>query len=156
MNRLRFYQVISIIISLLLLHLPLPTFFLWFRPDWVLLNIIFWAAFSELLIPVWAVWALGMGLDAFYGTPLGIHAVGYLIVFFFSTFLKTRLTLYSPMHAVTFATILVTLNQIILSIGLSTASDQSMIFYWGPIPITLIAWPIWASQLQKLNRMNRK
>ena len=156
MSRVPFYQVMSILISLLLLHLPLPTFLLWFRPDWVLLNIIFWSTFSERALPLWVIWALGMALDVFYGTVLAVHSLGYLCVSFFGFFLKTRLTLYSPMHSLTFVTILVALNQIILSICLATVSEQPIIFYWGPIPMTLIAWPIWGAQLQKLDLKLKK
>jgi rod shape-determining protein MreD len=156
MSRVRFYQVVSILISLFLLHLPLPTFLLWFRPDWVLLNIIFWTTFSERPLPFWVISALGIALDAFYGTTLAAHAVGYLCVSFFGFFLKTRLTLYSLMHALTFVTILATFNQIILSICLAAVSEQPIIFYWGPIPTTLIAWPIWGAQLQKLDLRLKK
>lgn len=144
MSRVRFDQTVSILMSLLLLPLPLPTLLLWFRPDWVLLNIILWTAVGEHTLSIGVVWALGIALDVFYGTPLGLHSFSYLLIFGISLFFKKRLTLYSFWHKLTFVLVLVTVHQGFLSTCLATILDQPLLFYWGPIPMTLLAWPIWA------------
>lgn len=154
MRRLFFYQIVTILFSVLLLFVPVPEFFVWFKPDWVLLNLIFWSVFIEGSIPLLIVWVLGFSVDAVSGIALGTHAFSYILVLSLAFFLKTQMSLFTNAQRLFFVIILMSAHQIIFSMALAFVGHQSIIFYWGPIMSTVIAWPLWSGQLQKIGKIS--
>ena len=84
--------MVSILLALMLLVLPLPTFIQWVRPNWVLLVLLFWVLNAPMLVGLGWYWLIGLFQDLVQATPFGLHALSYTLLVFFFTQLSFRLT----------------------------------------------------------------
>jgi len=74
--------LITIIGAFMLAIMPLPGWAAEFRPDWVTLVLIYWAMAVPSKIGVTVAWFAGLLLDVSYGTLMGQHAVGMVLVIY--------------------------------------------------------------------------
>jgi len=87
-----FFFILSIFLAMMLLVLPLPIYFQWLRPNWVLLVLLFWVLNAPMLMgPGWY-WLIGLFQDLLQATPFGLHALSYALLAFFLTRLSFRLS----------------------------------------------------------------
>lgn len=133
----------SIIIALMLMIVPLPDAATAFRPDWVVLTLIYWAMMSPRKWSVGSAWIVGIVLDVAQGAILGQHAMALcLVVFVTARFhLLMRVFPLSQLTATVFA--LLALYQFILFWinGVANVSAPA-ISYWGPVVTGTIVWPL--------------
>ena len=72
----------SLLVAFILNILPLPVWSQWFRPEWVVLVVLYWViAFPE-VVGIGFAWTMGLILDGLNGTVLGEHALALLLVAF--------------------------------------------------------------------------
>lgn len=76
--------ILSLLVAVFLNILPMPLWSVWFRPEWVVLVVLFWIMTFPDSINVGTAWSMGLVLDALNGSLLGEHAlalaaVGYLM-----------------------------------------------------------------------------
>lgn len=74
--------IISLFVALLLQILPMPTWCEWFRPDWVVLVVLYWVLTLPDRINVGVAWLIGLLLDGLNGTLLGEHAFALTAIAF--------------------------------------------------------------------------
>lgn len=74
----------SLILCLLLQILPLPAWAIWFRPEWIILVLIYWSFMNPQRVGVIAAFIVGLGMDLLTGTLLGQHALAYTIMVYFT------------------------------------------------------------------------
>lgn len=70
----------SFLVGMILTILPLPSWAIWFRPDWVLLLVIYWTLTCPNEIKVGFVWLMGLFLDVLLASILGEHALAFALV----------------------------------------------------------------------------
>jgi len=73
--RNNFYIGLSVIVALLLMILPLPSWANWLRPLWAPLVVFYWALAVPQLVSVGVAWIVGMVMDVVLGLPLGEQAL---------------------------------------------------------------------------------
>ncbi|GAA5113205.1 rod shape-determining protein MreD [Orbus sasakiae] len=79
---------ITLFIGLLLQILPWTSSFYMFKPHWLMLIMIYWVLALPHRVGIWTAFLVGIILDLFSGTILGVHAfifsvIAYLVVFRF-------------------------------------------------------------------------
>jgi len=72
--------VTSFIIASMLTILPLPGWAIWFRPQWIVLVLIYWVIALPNRVGLMTAWVVGLFIDILQGTLLGEHALAMTIV----------------------------------------------------------------------------
>lgn len=74
--------ILSIFCALVMALMPLPISFEAFRPDWVLLVLMYWSLALPHRINIGAAWVTGLIIDLATGSPLGVHSLTYAITIY--------------------------------------------------------------------------
>ena len=134
--------VLSIIVALMLMLMPMPDWAVAFRPDWLLLTLIYWAMMLPRTWSVGSAWIVGLVLDVSQGTILGQHALALCFIVFVTVrfHLLMRVFPVSQLTATVFA--LIALYQFILFwINGVAGISVPAVSYWGPVISGTIIWP---------------
>ena len=133
---------ITLIVGLMLTIMPLPESIRVFRPDWLVLVVIFWSMQLPRTWSIGTAWFIGIILDVSYGTLLGQHALALCVVAFITVrfHLLMRVFPLSQLSATVFA--LLALYQFLLFWinGVAGVTAQA-VDYWGPVITGTIVWP---------------
>lgn len=137
-----FVIFLSIIAAMILAMLPMPDWFLWWRPAWVLLVLIFWALTMPQLVSVGAAWIVGLIVDLLNGTLLGEHALAFTIVIYIVSRMHIRLNMYPMMQQGLSVLFFVLLYQFILFCvqGFIGELPNSQL-YWMSSITSMLLWP---------------
>jgi len=134
--------IVTIIVALMLALVPLPDWAESFRPDWVVLTLIYWAMMLPRTWSVGSAWVVGLLLDVAQGTILGQHALALCFIVFVTVrfHLLMRVFPMSQLTATVFA--LLALYQFIL-FWINGVADINVdtVNYWGPVITGTIIWP---------------
>ena len=142
MNKTLRIGLITIIGAFMLAIMPLPDWAVEFRPDWVTLVLIYWAMAVPTKIGVTMAWFTGLLLDVSYGTLMGQHAVGMVIVIYVIHIQHQRLRVASLLQQAIVIFFLLLLKQL-LSLwvdGMLGRAPDSWLYFMPTITSTLL-WP---------------
>ena len=135
--------IVTIILALMLTVVPLPDWAETFRPDWMVLTLIYWAMMLPRTWSVGSAWIVGLLLDVAQGTILGQHALALCLIVFITVrfHLLMRVFPMSQLTATVFA--LLALYQFLLFwingvAGIPAAAST----YWGPVLTGALLWPV--------------
>ncbi len=83
---------ISIFFALVMALMPLPISFEPYRPDWVLLVLMYWSLAVPHRLNIGTAWVVGLLMDLASGSPLGVNSLTYSVCIFItaSNFQKIR------------------------------------------------------------------
>lgn len=129
-------------IALMLAVLPLPPQFLWLRPDWVAMVVIFWVIACPQIIGLELVWLLGLVLDCMTGTVLGVHAFGLVFIAYFTNAAQPKLRVALMWQQLVFVLTVLWVYQVILCViqGMLTKTT-SVSLIWLPALTSAMLWP---------------
>lgn len=77
-----FIVVLTLFIALLAAIMPMPLGIDSFRPDWVLVVLLYWAMAIPVRVSVGTAWVMGLLLDILLGSLLGVHAIALMVPVF--------------------------------------------------------------------------
>ena len=142
MNKTLRIGIATIIGAFMLAIMPLPDWAVEFRPDWVTLVLIYWAMAVPSRIGVTVAWLAGLLLDVSYGTLMGQHAIGMVIVIYFIHIQHQRLRVASLLQQsiVIFVMLLIKQLLILWVDGMVGRAPDSWLFFMPAITSTLL-WP---------------
>ncbi len=134
--------LMTIVVALMLMLVPLPKVAEPFRPDWIVLVLIFWAMQLPRNWGVITAWCIGIVLDVAQGTLLGQHALAMCVVVFLTVRLHLLMRVFPLLQLTATVFALLALYQFVLFwingvAGVSTAT----IYYWAPIVSGTLLWP---------------
>jgi len=66
--------IITLLIALMASIMPMPLSFDVFRPDWVLIVLVYWCLALPNRVNIITAWVMGLLLDVLLGSVLGVHA----------------------------------------------------------------------------------
>ena len=122
---------------------PLPEAARPYRPDWVLLTLIYWSIVLPRTFSVGSAWLTGLVLDVAQGTLLGQHALALSAVVYLTARFHLQLRVFPLSQMTLTAGALIGLYQFILfwinGVAGISADDAS---YWGPLVSGTLAWPL--------------
>ncbi len=135
---------LTFLVSMGLTILPLPYWAIWFRPDWVLLVVIYWTLTCPDEVGVGIAWLVGFLLDILLASMLGEHALALSLVAYFCAKFHLRVNLLSFWRKVTVIFLLILLYKSVLfwvQGAIGQLPDYRI--YWLSTLTSLLAWP-WA------------
>lgn len=132
----------SVLLAIALTIMPLPASIEAFRPDWVVLMLIYWAIAAPEKYSVGTAWLIGIVMDVAQGTMLGQHALAMCLIVFVTirfhlqmrVFPLTQLTLTVMALLAVYQFLLFWIN------GVAGVSAPSTV-YWGPVVTGTLLWP---------------
>jgi rod shape-determining protein MreD len=143
--------LITILIGFMLMIMPLPPVAEAYRPDWLVLVLIFWAMSAPRSYSVGIAWMLGMVLDVAQGTLLGQHALALCIVVYITVKFHLLMRVFPMLQLTATVFALLALYQFLLFwINGVAGVSASAVDYWGPVVSGTIIWPILSTFLSGL------
>jgi rod shape-determining protein MreD len=122
--------------------IPLPTEYLWFRPHWLLMFLLFCQIYNPSQFNLGIAWVVGLLLDGLLGTPLGQHALLYPIICYLTTFFSPFLQrpLWQQMGRIL---LFVCVAQIItLWFHAFAGQNPHTLYYWAGSLTSALIWPL--------------
>ena len=134
--------IITILLALMLTLVPLPKALAQFRPDWVVLILIYWAMTAPSSYNVGTAWLIGIFLDVAQGTLLGQHALALCVVVYITIKFHLLMRVFPLLQLTATVFALLALYQFLLFwINGVTAVTAPAISDWAPVRIGSIVWP---------------
>ncbi|MGI9199570.1 MAG: rod shape-determining protein MreD [Woeseiaceae bacterium] len=142
---------VTIVIALMLSVLPLPGWLEAFRPDWIMITLIYWAMMLPRTWSVGSAWLIGLVLDVAQGTLLGQHALALCVVVFVTVRMHLLMRVFPTGQLVAAVFSLLALYQFILFWinGVAGVPVEAK-HYWGPVISGAIIWPVVVSLLNSV------
>ncbi len=132
----------TLIIAMILMLMPLPEWARPYRPEWLMLVLIYWSMTLPKNVGVGIAWILGLCVDVIQGALLGQHALGFAITAFIAIRFHQRVRNY-PLHqqAMFVGMILLPYMSISLWILGILGEDPKSWLYWAPVVTSVLVWP---------------
>ena len=140
----------SSITCLLLIIIPMPEFLNLYKPNWMLLLLIFLAINLPKEFNLGTAFFTGLLVDVAKGSLLGQHALASLIIVFLTTKYHLQIRNVPKIQLLTTVVFLLVIFQFTL-FWINGVSGISVSFknYWAPIVGSAIIWPIFSRILSK-------
>ena len=132
------YILLTILFSMVLQLLPLPTVMELARPEFVLMVLIYWSMALPNRVGVSAAWITGLFVDVLLGTPLGINALAYALVVYVIARFYLQLRQYPFWQQALIILALVLLAKLV---NLVMSSHIDGFYLLLPAVISALLWP---------------
>lgn len=140
--RARVSVYVSFLIALVLALMPVPLWAEDFRPDWVMLVLIYWCMAAPERVNVGTGFVLGLILDVLYGSLLGLHALSNSLIAFLTIKLHLKLRMFPRwQQAVAVGTLLLVDQLLELWIRGMVGKAPGSFSYWTPSIVGIVIWP---------------
>lgn len=140
--------VLSMVVSIMLTLLPLPDFLSVWRPDWIALTLVHWAIVMPKKISLVLAWFVGLLVDTLYGNILGQHALGFVIVLYFSMRFSERINPLIVWQQIFLIMVVLSVYMLInLWILGVTGNSPNSWAYWLTLFGSILMWPVWHAVL---------
>ncbi len=143
----------TLLLALILAVYPLSPQWSWWRPDWVLLLLVFWVITHPELLGIGVAWLLGLFLDVLQGAALGGNAFAFCVIAYFLVLTYQRLRMYSLLMQ-SLVVLCLSLFHLVVVIwvqnlqGLNYADSRSLL----SVLTTAVVWPFLYSVLIAITR----
>ena len=133
---------ITLAIALLLTLLPLPPWLRVMWPYWVALVLIYWCLETQDTITLGLAFFIGILLDLFTGSLLGLHALSLTIIVYLVVRFRARLRFFPPWQQALSVFALLMNDRIILLWIISLRGDPlPSLDFWLPPVVGTLVWP---------------
>ena len=132
----------SFMAATVLTIIPVPVWAEPFRPEWILLLIIYWSITTPHWISLGSAWGIGLIVDVLRGALLAQHALGFALTAYISIRFHQRVRIY-PLHQQALFIAMILLPHISVSLwvyGVLGQAPESWT-YWSPALTSAAAWP---------------
>src|SRR5690606_9669753 len=133
----------SFCVAYLLAIVPFPEWAMNYRPQWVVMVLIYWAMALPYRIGIGSAWVAGMLLDVLEGTLIGINALALTVIIYITLSLHQRLRMFSAVQQSGLVLALVGLYMIMVH-WMKIATDQTvasdLLFLLGAVSSAFL-WP---------------
>ena len=143
----------SILLALILSVLPLPELITPFRPDWLLLTLIYWTIALPHRANVGTAFFAGLLLDLLLGSVLGVHALALVIPVYLAALQFQRMRNYSLWQQAFLVAALAILNKLLIFWAAYMNRDIQLDYhYFWSIVSSMVFWPWIFLLLRKVRR----
>ena len=145
--------LVSFLLAMMLTSLPLPESAIIYRPDWLILVLIYWCMAMPDRIGIFTGWLLGLVLDVMYGSLLGQNAMAFSIIAYLVNILHLRVRMFPLWQQSVMVFLLVILHLAISAWIRGIAGQFSVTWtYWMPALTSALVWPFIFIVLRDLRR----
>ena len=145
--------LLTLLVAIMASIMPLPLSVDAFRPDWVLIVLIYWCMALPDKVNIITAWVMGLLMDILLGSVLGVHAAAMAIAVFIvaENFQKIRnfsiwqQALITGVLAALYHLVVFWLQRFLIDVSFLTS-------YLYPVITTIILWPWVFYLLRKVRR----
>ncbi len=148
-----FTIIMSFIVAIALILFPLPDYLIWWRPNLVLMTLIYWTMALPHKIGIFSGWFLGIITDVSLGSVLGVHGVSMAVIAYIILVLSNRIRLFPLWQQALTVSLMVGLD-LVLSLWIQNfiSAQPRHGEYWLPIISSIFIWPLLLSLLRHIRR----
>lgn len=141
---------LSFAAGILMTVFPLPPVLGWWRPEWLLLLLVFWVRHQPSYVGIWTGFFLGLVMDIVLGTRFGVHAAEYSVIAWLTFALSRRFRSGPLSHGLLLVTCLI-MTALLIRFLLETILGNRPVssFYWLPVVSSTVCWPVMTAALQR-------
>ena len=148
-SRNGFVIVVTLIIAMVLMLVPLPDTARYFRPELVVMTLIYWAMALPHRVSIGIGWLVGLLMDVMMGGTLGIMAFSYAFAVYLIARFHLQLRQY-PLWQQALTILSVVL--LVQFVSVMTAQPQLGWIIWMPVLTSTLMWPVMYAVLRKIRR----
>jgi rod shape-determining protein MreD len=145
--------VASLLLAAVLAVLPLTRSLIWWRPEWILLVLLYWTIALPHRVGLVTALAVGLLVDVMEGAAIGQNMLCLAVVVTLARFMYQRVRVFSPLQQALVIFVLAGLHQLITqwlqSLQGVGASEFAFLF---PALSTALLWPLVMPVLRELRR----
>lgn len=132
----------SLLLAVWLSLLPMPVDWLWWRPSWVVLVMIYWLVAMPEQVGVGYAWLVGLVMDGLGGGVLGQQALSLSLIAYVCSVIYQRMRMFSLLQQAFMVLVLVGLHQLIYHWmhNLRGTAIQGF-WYLMPAVVSAFCWP---------------
>ena len=143
----------SLLIALMATIMPMPLSLDAFRPDWVLVVLLYWSLALPNRVNVVTAWFMGFLLDVLLGTVLGIHAAAMALAVYIAAENYQKIRNFSLWQQALIVGVLVALYHLVVFWLQRFLTDVVFLTsYLYPVITNVILWPWIFLLLRKVRR----
>lgn len=141
--------LLTLLLATILAIIPLGEHLSFWRPEWIALTLVHWALVIRDRLSLIMVFCLGLVIDALYGSLLGQHALGYVLVTYLAVRLSLRMTpeAFLQQLALLFAILGLYLLVNLWIQSVTGGTGHTGWLYWASLISSLVVWPVYHSLL---------
>lgn len=143
------FIVLSIIVAMVLMLVPLPEVARFYRPEFVVMALIYWSMALPQRVGVGFSWCTGLVMDVTIGGELGVLAFAYALVVYLVLRFHLQLRQY-PLWQQAFSILSLVLLVNVISMLMSARTFDSTL--WLPAIISTLCWPLVYPLLRSVRR----
>lgn len=148
--------VVSMVVALMLSMAPMPPWADPFRPDWVVLTLIYWAMTYPHSYSVGTAWITGLILDVAQGTLLGQHALALSVIIYVTAKFYQQFRQFPTLQLMATVFAMLAMYRFILFwINGIAGIEAPAVVYWGPVISSALVWPVVAMLLAGVRQRGR-
>jgi rod shape-determining protein MreD len=149
--------IVSFLLALLLTSLPIPETAVMFRPEWLVLVLIYWCMATPERIGIFTGWLMGLILDVMYGSMLGQNAMSLSVIAYLVGILHLRVRMF-PLWQQSVLVFVLVLVHLGINAWIRGITGQFTIVwtYWTPALTSALVWPFLFILLRDLGRQQIK
>ena len=135
------FIALTLIAALMLNLLPWSGAWLWLKPDFVALVVLYWCIEQPRKVGFVSAWMMGMFMDVADGTLFGQHALAYSILAYAGIVLHRRVRMFSGTAQVVHVFVLLLMNDlIVLTIRLVAGAEFAGLQYFIGTCVAAALW----------------
>jgi rod shape-determining protein MreD len=152
-NRIRrLPMVLSALVALALAVVPLPSVIEAFRPDFLVLVVLYWSIESPGAGGLTLAFMAGLALDVIQGVVLGQHALALVLMAAWATNLRLRLRVFSILsQSLTIFALLTGYQFVLFWVDGATGNPVTAFGRWLAPVIGAVLWPVLSGTLSRLH-----
>ncbi|MBU0654669.1 MAG: rod shape-determining protein MreD [Gammaproteobacteria bacterium] len=140
--------IVTLLIAIILTIIPLGEQLSFWRPEWIALTFVHWALIIQDRISLLLAFVVGLAVDTLFGSILGQHALGYLLVAYLSVRLGLRMTPEAFLQQIALLGAVLGLYMLInLWIQGVTGNGSGGLLYWASMFSSIVVWPVYHALL---------
>jgi rod shape-determining protein MreD len=134
--------ILSFILAAILTILPLPGWLAWFRPQWLMLILIYWLIIMPEHIGFGFAWCCGLIADLLNSTLLGEHALAFIIIAYITLKLHRQIRLFPVWQQAMVIFVLTLIMHTLLTSTQKLLGQSNDMRFWLSSIMDFLIWPI--------------
>ena len=144
-----FVIVITLVIAMVLMMVPLPEEVRYFRPEFVVMTLMYWTMALPQRVGIGVGWVVGLLMDVLMGGALGVMAFSYA----FAVYLIARFHLQLRQYPLSQQALTILSVVFIVHFIAVLAANVSLSWnLWASVLVSTLLWPAMYAVLRKVRR----
>jgi rod shape-determining protein MreD len=144
---------LTFVFGIVLTLIPLSGFWEWFRPNWLMLTLIFWMRALPRSIGFLVAWLCGFGLDSIQGTVIGQYPLVFLVVALLVSLTRNHSNYFSYVQQLIWVAVIVGVSQLLsMLISVMASGVTCPLWYLSSFFASVLAWPFVDAVMRKCHQ----